>query len=168
MPNGPENQVAIATASPHIAAETTMRPEDGMSALLLERHEWETSGSAHQIQVPKAAFEHFFGAPRSVNVRVWVPPTAGTYQSRSVLLSYYGQSDTYRFNWLMEFGSLGHAVIVFGETGDRDSPYDVWWFLGADANTVLSRPYPWQQAKASQYGDGRFWAIIPSPASRQP
>ncbi len=139
-----------------------------MSALLLERHEWETSGSEHQIQIPKAAFERFFGAPRSINVRVWVPPTAANYQQRSVLLSYYGQSDTYRFNWLTDFGSLGHAVVVFQETGDQATPYDLWWFVGAGANAVLAQPQPWEQAKGSQHGEGRRWAIIDSPAPRQP
>jgi hypothetical protein len=138
-----------------------------MNALLLERHNWETSGAEHQIQIPKAAFAQFFGSPGSRNINVFVPPTSSG-QRRTVLLSYYSDSDTYRFNWMTEFGSLGHAVLVFEETGNATTPYDVWWFLGADADAILARPYPWQQAKASQHGLGRKWVVIPVPAPRAP
>lgn len=139
-----------------------------MNALLLERHDWETSGAEHQIQIPKAAFAQFFGSPGSRNVQVLVPPTTPSGQTRSVLLSYYSDSDTYRFNWMTEFGSLGHAVLVFEETGVGSTPYSVWWFTGSDADTVLARPYAWKQAKASQYGPGRKWVVIPTPAPRTP
>ena len=139
-----------------------------MNALLLERHPWETSGSEHQIQIPKAAFTEFFGTVGSMDVRVWVPPTASSGQIRCILLSYYEDSDTYRFNWMTEFGALGHAVLVFEETGEQTIPYNVWWFAGADTEAILARSYPWQQAKASQYGPGRNWAVIPAPAPRTP
>jgi hypothetical protein len=138
-----------------------------MGALLLERHPWETSGASHQIQIPKKAFKRFFGAPGATKVHVWAPRTAPTSKKRSILLSYYDQSDTFRFNWLSEFGTLGHAVVVFEESGDPLRPYNVWWFTGADAAKVLALPYKWQQAKASQYGPGRKWAIISTPAPRK-
>jgi len=138
-----------------------------MKALLLERHPWETSGASHQIQIPKKAFGQFFQRPGSVKVRVWSPRTTTTPKNRSVLLSYYAQSDTYRFNWLKEFGSLGHAVVVFEQTGNLLRPYDVWWFVGPSAAQVLAHPYSWNQAKASQYGPGRKWVIVTAPAPRR-
>lgn len=139
-----------------------------MNALLLERHDWETSGSAHQVQIPKTAFKQFFGSPGSRDVRVWVPPTASVGQTQTILLSYYQESDTYRFNWMAEFGTLGHAILVFEETGERITPYNLWWFTGTDVGTILGRPHPWKRAKASQYGPGRKWAVIPAPAPRTP
>jgi hypothetical protein len=84
----------------------------------------------------------------------------------AILLSYYPESDTYRFNWMMDFGSLGHAVLVFEETGDPSVPYAIWWFSGSDADAVLALPLEWQQAKDSQHGSGRKWAVIPAPAPR--
>lgn len=131
-----------------------------MAALLLERHEWETSGSSHQVQIPKAAFSSFFGGVGEVNVRIWNPPTTAIPTLAVMLLSYYADSDTYRINLLTELGDLGHAVLVVEESDDGDAAYDIWWFTGADADTVLSMPYDWSQAKASQYGPGRYWAII--------
>lgn len=137
-----------------------------MNALILERHPWETSGSEHQVQIPKSAFTEFFRTAGTKNVLVWVPPTSNSWQQRNILLSYYKDSDTYRFNWMTEFGALGHAILVFEETGDAATPYNVWWFLGADADAILAQPYTWQQAKASQYGPGRKWVIIEAPAPR--
>jgi hypothetical protein len=139
-----------------------------MAALLLERHPWETSGAEHQVQIPKGAFAQFFGAAGPLDVRVWVPPTAPAGVVHPLLLSYYEASDTYRFNWITEFGALGHAILVFDETGDPGVPYDVWWFIGNDVATALARPHGWQQAKGNQHGPGRMWAVVPSPASRIP
>lgn len=93
------------------------------------------------------------------------PPTAPG-QLGAVLLSYYAESDTYRFNWIKELGSLGHAVLVVEETGDPSVPYAVWWFSGSDADAVLALPLGWQQARDSQYGPGRKWAVIDAPAPR--
>ena len=86
-----------------------------MSALIVERNVWETSASEHQLQIPKEAFGLFFHAPGPITVRVWASPTSGMPQSQQLLLSYYDQSDTYRCNWVTEFGDLGHAVIVFDD-----------------------------------------------------
>ena|SRR5688572_26279338 len=138
-----------------------------MKALLLERHPWETSGASHQIQIPKTAFTSFFVKPGSVNVYVWAPRTVGVGKKRKVLLSYYEQSDTYRFNWLTEFGTLGHSVVIFEESGDLVRPYNVWWFTKPDTEKLLKLPFRWRQAKASQYGPGRKWAIIQAPAPRR-
>ncbi len=138
-----------------------------MSALLLERHPWETSGASHQIQIPKKAFKSFFGSPGKVNIRVWSPRTTTLPKKRSVLLSYYAPSDTYRFNWMLEFGTLGHAVVVFQESGNSLRPYDVWWFTGVSTKKILAQTYNWNQARSSQYGPGRKWVIISSSAPRQ-
>jgi hypothetical protein len=138
-----------------------------MQVLLLERHDWETSGSEHQIQIPKAAFSEFFGSVGPVNVMVYQPPNTATPVQRKILLSHYAESDTYRINWMTDLGLLGHAVVVFEETG-QEVPYNVWWFTDAEATTILARPFSWEQAKASQYGPGRFWAIVPAPGPRVP
>jgi hypothetical protein len=140
-----------------------------MNALLLERHDWETSGSQHQVQVPKAAFSSFFGGAQTTTITASIsdPPTAASPYTQDVLLSYYLKSGTHRFNLVGEFGALGNAVIVVEETGAAGH-YNIWWFTGSDAQTVLSRPFPWQQAKSNQHGPGRFWAIIPAPGPRTP
>lgn len=137
-----------------------------MKALLLERHDWETSGSSHQVQIPKAAFAEFFRSTGPRGVVVLDPPTASSGKLGAVLLSYYPESDTYRFNWMMDFGSLGHAVLVIEETGDPSVPYALWWFVGGDADAILARPYEWEQAKGSQHGPGRKWVVISAPAPR--
>lgn len=139
-----------------------------MSALLLERHDWETSASEHQLQIPKEAFGLFFGSPGSIDVYVCMPPNSGASQHRQLLLSYYAQSDTYRCNWLTDFGSLGHAVIIFEGKGHATPTYDLWWFTGSDAQTILSLPYGWSQARANQYmpQGGRKWTIISASAPR--
>ena len=140
--------------------------ERALAALLLERHEWETSGSSHQVQIPKAAFTAFFGDTGEVNVRLWQPPEAPQPKLADMLLSYYVDSDTYRVNLLIELGDIGHAVLVIEEADDGDAAYDIWWFTGHQADTVLALPYGWSQAKASQYGPGRFWSIIDGAAPR--
>lgn len=137
-----------------------------MAALLLERHEWETSGSSHQVQIPKAAFTGFFPGVGEVNVRLWDPPVSAHPSLAVMLLSYYADSDTYRINLLTELGVIGHAVLVVQESDDGDAAYDIWWFTGHQADTVLAMPYDWSQAKASQYGPGRFWSIIDGAAPR--
>lgn len=139
-----------------------------MRALLLERHDWETSGAEHQIQIPKAAFAQFFVTTGPRNIQLLQPQSASPGQAQSVLLSYYKESDTYRFNWMTEFGSLGHAVIVFEEMRRASGSYLVWWFTGPDAEAALARSYPWQQAKSSQHGPGRKWVVVSAPAPRTP
>lgn len=140
-----------------------------MSSLLLERHDWETSGSQTQVQVPKAAFAEFFGRTGTIHiiVRTFDPPTSTTFAASNATVSYYDLSDTYRFNLIEDFGALGHAVIVL-ETTNVPGTFNLWWFTGTEADTVLSRPFPWQQAKSNQYGPGRFWAVLDSPAPRVP
>jgi len=137
-----------------------------MSALLLERHDWETSGSSHQVQIPKVAFAEFFDMLGEIDIRIWDPPTASTWQPARMMLSYYPDSDTYRINLLTELGLIGHAVLVFERTEEDGGEFDLWWFTGADATTALALPYAWQQAKSSQYGRGRFWTIIDGSAPR--
>lgn len=139
-----------------------------MSALLIEKNNWETSATGHQLQIPKDAFASFFESAGSIDVHVWVPPTAGTSHHQKLLLSHYSQSDTYRCNWMTQFGGLDHAVIVFEKKSDNPRSFDLWWFTGTDADTILSHPYDWNQAKASQYMPlgGRMWAIISAPAPR--
>ncbi len=141
-----------------------------MAVLLLERHPWETSGSGHQVQVPKAASARFFGTAGRLRsmADIFDPPTATNPARQQFLLSYYARSDTYRFNQILQFGHMGHAVVAIEETGEPLIPYNIWWFLGQDAMTILGRPLAWQQAKRSQHGMGRRWTIIPSPGPRTP
>lgn len=138
-----------------------------MKALLLERHEWETSGSQTQVQIPKGAFGAFFEADGTINITVHVfsPPTSSHPQSVDAQVSYYEDSDTYRFNMIADLGALGHAILVLEET-EAAGTYNLWWFLDADAEAMLQRPYPWQQAKGSQYGPGRHWALIDAPGPK--
>lgn len=127
---------------------------------------WSLLKRAIKVQIPKAAFAQFFGATGPRGVVVMDPPTASSGRLGATLLSYYPESDTYRFNWMMDLGSLGHAVLVVEETGDQSVPYTLWWFTGGDADAVLALPYDWQQAKDSQHGPGRRWAVISAPAPR--
>ena len=142
-----------------------------MAVLLIERHDWETSGSGHQIQVPKAASAQFFGLPRArrrTAANIFDPPTALASTVQPFLLSYYSHSDTYRFNRIMQFGQMRHAVIAIEETHNQMVPYNIWWFLGPNATAILARAFPWQQAKGNQYGSGRRWTIIQAPGPRIP
>jgi hypothetical protein len=139
-----------------------------MKTLLLERHERETSGSQTQVQVPKSAFVDFFGVTETTRVTadIFDTPTSEASQRQDVLLSYYRQSDTFRFNLVGSFGSLGHAVIVIEET-DTPHHYGIWWFTGSDVQLLLDRHFPWQRAPGNQHGPGRHWCIVPAPGPRQ-
>ena len=140
-----------------------------MNALLLERHDWETSGGEHQIQIPKAAFAQFFGSAGlaecsgadAANHIVWANPLRP-----SLLLLRLGHipiqlDDRVRLTpatpfWCsrkQEMNLTLLCLVVYGQR--RGQP-------------VLGQPYPWKQAKASQYGPGRKWVVIPTPAPRTP
>jgi hypothetical protein len=131
--------------------------------LILERHDWETSGSSHQIQIPKAAFVAFFGGRRQVQqVRIFSNPASTTPSNQiSVLFSSYTKSATQRINRVMELGLLSHACVLIEEIiNDSGTSYDLWWFSDPRATALLANSWNWEQARRSQYGQGRHWIIL--------
>lgn len=133
------------------------------ATLVVERHHWETSGSSHQVQFPKAAHSAFFGGfTGNRDVRVFNPPT-GAPTSQTAKFSYYTASQTIRINRVLELGQIGHACVFIEEIRSRGViSYDLWWFTDPQAATILASPWPWQQGRNSQHGPGRFWAILPA------
>lgn len=138
--------------------------------LVVERHDWETSGSSHQLQFPLDAHSGFFGTFVGTRTFRIFDPASAKKPKKVVdgLISYYAQSDTYRINKVLELGDLQHAVVFIEEfhTHDGDISYDIWWFDEPDASVILAMPWQWQQAKDSQHGPGRFWTILDNSGPR--
>ena len=132
--------------------------------LVVERHDWETSGSGHQIQFPRRAFQRFFGATGFRTFRIFDPPSAR--RPRRVTraqIAGYATSATYRLNRITEIGRMGPGFVLIEEVIDEGSPvpsYNVWWFTGARASRIAQRRWNWSRAQASQYGPGRRWTIL--------
>lgn len=137
--------------------------------LVVERHAWETSGSGHQIQFPKAAFRRFFGTPGYYRFRVFSPPSRATpTRVTTAKISGYAKSATYRLNRILEIGTMGPGYVLieeFRETGEVT--YDIWWFTGARAARIAGRRWTWRKAQDSQYGPGRRWTILPRSGPRR-
>ena len=132
--------------------------------LVVERHDWETSGSGHQLQFPRSAFRQFFRSAGFRTFRIFVPP----HRSRPVRVAKghvaaYAKSATYRLNRILEIGSMGPGFVLIEEVPDEGSAqptYDIWWFVGKDADRIAKRRWKWRRAKDSQYGPGRRWTIL--------
>jgi hypothetical protein len=131
--------------------------------LVVERHEWETSGSSHQVQFPKDAQSAFFGTfSGHRTVRIFDPPSNVAPSRTAIgLISYYSTSDTCRINKVLELGALGHASVFIEEiTSHGIISYDLWWFEDPAAKLILAQPWNWQQGKSNQHGPGRYWTIL--------
>ena len=132
--------------------------------LVVERHDWETSGSGHQLQFPRLAFRQFFRSAGFKTFRVFVPP----HRSRPVRVAKghvaaYAQSATYRLNRILEIGSMGPGFVLIEEVPSESSAqpmYDIWWFVGKEADRIAKRRWKWRRAKDSQHGPGRRWTIL--------
>lgn len=138
--------------------------------LIIERHDWETSGSSHQVQVPKAAFSEFFRGKRKKRlVRIFNNP-ASNVPSRVVqgLFSSYEESATHRINRVMELGNLSHACVLIEEiVNGRHISYDLWWFSDPRAANLLRNGWNWRQARSNQHGPGRHWIILDHSGPRR-
>lgn len=131
--------------------------------LVVERHDWETSGSGHQIQFPKAAFRQFFRTPGSYRFRVYNPPQRKRpVRETNAKVSEYRKSATYRLNRILEIGTMkpGFVLIEKIVADDGRPTYDIWWFTGSAAKRIGTRRWNWRRAKDSQYGLGRRWTIL--------
>jgi len=133
--------------------------------LVVERHDWETSGSGHQLQFPRSAFRQFFRTAGFRTFRVFVPP----HRARPVRIARgqiaaYAESATYRLNRILEIGSMGPGYVLIeevpSEIAGQPPTYDIWWFVGRDADRIARRRWNWRRAKDSQYGPGRRWTIL--------
>ena len=131
---------------------------------MVERHNWETSGSRHQLQFPKLAHSVFFGNfVGQRDVRIFAPPAARVPTNATGQIAYYRTSETIRINRVLQLGHLHHACVFLEERKRAGTiGYDLWWFEGAQARTILRRPWGWQQGRTNQHGPGRFWAILKS------
>jgi hypothetical protein len=131
--------------------------------LVVERHDWETSGSGHQIQFPMAAFAGFFLFPGDYLFRIFDPPASAT-PSRQVKarVSAYGKSSTNRLNRITEIGQISQGFVLIEEFVRKGEVqhYEIWWFTGKQAQKLFAKPWNWNQARASQYGPGRYWTIL--------
>jgi hypothetical protein len=132
--------------------------------LVVERHDWETSGSGHQLQFPRAAFRRFFRTAGFRTFRIFVPPQR-TRPSRVAKgqVAAYAKSGTFRLNRITEIGSMGPGFVLIEEVMDDRSlqpSYDIWWFVGRNADKIAKRRWKWSRAKDSQHGPGRRWTIL--------
>lgn len=138
--------------------------------IIIERHDWETSGSGHQVQIPMDAyadFWHDFTGERTV--RVFDPPNAAApARTADALFRHYERSATNRINGVLELGDIGPGCIMIEEfvADDSSISYDLWWFEQPDADKIFARAYGWNQAKDSQHGPGRRWTILPGSGPR--
>ncbi len=132
--------------------------------LVVERHEWETSGSGHQIQFPRRAFQRFFRTSGTRLFQIFDPPNRR--RPRRVTraqIAGYAQSATFRLNRITEIGKTGPGYVLIEEVFVDDGgaiSYDIWWFTGRAAEKIARRRWRWQQARASQHGPGRRWTIL--------
>ncbi len=136
--------------------------------LIVERHEWETGAFRHQLQFPLAAAQVFFGPPnadRNVQVRLFIPPDAPVpaVTTDMTISRRYRDSGTRRTNRLRQIGTIPSSFVFFEETG-QPNVYDLWWEL--DKAIVAAHFHPWQQARSSQHGRGRLFAIVAAPVPR--
>lgn len=131
--------------------------------LVVERHDWETSGSGHQIQFPRLAFQRFFGATGSRTFRIFNPPSLR--RPRRVTraqIAGYAKSATFRLNRITEIGKMGPGYVLIEEMIDDGgaTSYDIWWFTGRAAQKIARRRWRWRRARRSQHGPGRRWTIL--------
>ena len=133
--------------------------------LVIERHEWETSASEHQLQFPRDAFDEFFGSTGEKEFHIFIPPNS-VIPSRiaDAQIAYYEDSSTYRLNKVTEIGDLEHAYVMIEEQGQ--DVYHIWWFTGENTDRIRENPWDWRQARGSQYGPGRYWCILPEAGPR--
>lgn len=130
--------------------------------LVVERHDWETSGSGHQIQFPKAAFRRFFRTPGNYTFRIFNPPGRRTpTRVTTAKISQYAKSATYRLNRVLEIGRMGPGYVLIEEIAIKGDGrvYDIWWFTGHHATKIANRRWDWHKAQDSQHGPGRHWTI---------
>jgi hypothetical protein len=138
--------------------------------LVVERHDWETSGSGHQIQFPKAAFRSFFGIPGYYRFSIFKPPhRLSPSKVVTAKLSGYAKSATYRLNRILEIATTGPGFVLIEEAGVHGGKpaYDIWWFTGSKAASIARRRWKWRKAKDSQHGPGRRWTILRGPGPRR-
>ena len=136
---------------------------------IIERHRWKTGFQEEQLQIPKRAFQDFFGRPGNILIDIFASPTS-RHPTRSVQakLSYYRASATYRINRVEELGSLRQAFIFIQEVLDDDGSverYRLWWNI--DVALVVAKFSGWNKAKDSQHGRGRLWCILNGAVPRR-
>jgi hypothetical protein len=96
--------------------------------LVVERHDWETSGCGHQIQFPKALFRQFFHAPGNYRFRIFDPPQRKRPKRvTTAKVSQYAKSATYRLNRILEIGGMKPGFVLIEETlASHEKPsYDI-------------------------------------------
>lgn len=139
--------------------------------LVVERHDWETSGSGHQLQFPRSAFRRFFRSAGFRTFRVFVPPRRiRPTRVAKAQVAAYAKSATYRLNRITEIGSMGPGFVLIEEVlgdGSAQPSYDIWWFVGRSADRIAKRRWKWHRAKDSQYGPGRRWTILERSGPRK-
>jgi hypothetical protein len=136
--------------------------------LIVERHDWETGALSHQLQIPLAIADSFFGGgtiDRDLSVRIFLPGNFTTpVTTKTLTISRtYRPSNTRRTNRLPELGAIPSAFIFLEETA-RAGVYDLWW--QTDKVIVAAHYTGWRQARSSQYGRGRLALIVPAPVPR--
>ncbi len=140
-----------------------------LKCLVIERHHWETGFQKEQLQIPKKAFQDFFGRPRDILIDIFASATSrNPTRSIQAKLSYYRASATYRINRVEEIGSLHQAFIFMQEVLDDDGSvekYHLWW--NTDVALVVAKYSNWNKARDSQYGRGRLWRILNGPVPRR-
>jgi hypothetical protein len=136
--------------------------------LIVERHDWETGALSHQLQIPLAIANTFFGSgtvDRNLSVRIFLPGNFETpVVTKTLTISRtYRPSGTRRTNRLRELGAIPSAFVFLEETG-RTGVYDLWW--QTDKVIVAAHYTGWTQARSSQYGRGRLALVVQAPVQR--
>lgn len=135
--------------------------------LVIERHAWETGFKEEQLQIPKDAYDLFFGQPQDVDVAVYAAQgAAAPTRIAQAQVSAYTRSATYRINGIGELGGLPPVFVFLQERAVRGgaSTYELWW--EADLPLVAARLRGWDKAKDSQHGRGRLWTVVRGLAPR--
>ena len=136
--------------------------------LVVEKHAIETSGSMHQLQIPRQAFVSFFAGRNSMlSAQIFNPPTALVASPRGATIRAYTNS-TNRVNGITDLGSVGHALVFIEEDVIAAGfQYFVWWYPDPLANQIIANwRGNWKHANRSQHGLGRRWTIVASVPSR--
>ena len=138
--------------------------------LIVERHAWETGAAAHQLQIPLAPANEFFG-PNERSIRFRLATASRTVQQCSISRMYQGQggrrgSSTRRINQFPWIGLMGHCFMFIQETGQPDL-YDTW--VQYDMPIVVASFTGWEQApvggsgRGSRGSRGRLFNIVDGP-----
>ena len=137
----------------------------GRRCLIVERHDWETGGREQQLQFVLSTARQFFGpgnADRSIQVRLFIPPTASTaVVQHSITISHQYRNGTRRTNAFPEMGSVPSSFVFFEETGARGE-YDVWWQEDKALVVARFRRANWTKGRNTQHGRGRLSTIVPA------